>query len=284
MSLEDVHRLHLADLAAYGGMFTAAGPSLGSGRAFVGGPRAAMAMWKPADESSAYNALIGFEAAPDPDAAWAEGLAAARAGGALVFGVGLVEERYSWGSPEQLAAHGLELEYEELVWVRPLGAGDPDLATASGETSAQGRALWPTRNLEIVTEGVDPGVLAAILNRGWEAPPDHGRGPLYAAALGLPGWTHYVALVDGEPAGAGALFLGHGVALFMVVATDPAYRGRGVQRALIVRRMADARAAGCTLAAAETVDDNASPRNFQRAGFRSVHRRRMYRTEIATRP
>jgi ribosomal protein S18 acetylase RimI-like enzyme len=69
------------------------------------------------------------------------------------------------------------------------------------------------------------------------------------------------------------------VALFMVAATAPEFRGRGLQRALIARRYAAALAAGATIGIAETVDDNASPRNFQRAGFRLVHRRLMYRTE-----
>lgn len=277
LTQEETHRLHLADLAAYGSMFHAATDRVGSGRAFIGGPNSAMAMWNPADESSAYNTLIGFEAAPDPDAAWAAGLAAARAGGARVFGVGLIEERYAWGTPERIMAERLELEYEELVWARTLVPGTLAANDETRESSGQ------PSGVAIVTQGFGSGVLGETLNKGWEVRPEHGRGPLYAAALGVPGWTHYLALVDGHAAGAGAMFCGHGVALFMVVATDPAFRGRGVQRALIARRIDDAMARGCTLAAAETVDDNASPRNFQRAGFRLVHRRLMYRTEIAPR-
>jgi len=275
---EETHRLHLADLAAYGSMYLAATDRIESGRAFIGGPDAAMAMWNPADESSAYNTLIGFEAASDPDAAWAAGLAAAREGGARVFGVGLIEARYGWGTPERIMAERLELEYEELVWARTLVRGMPSTPDETREPGG------PPSGVEIVTWGIDSDVLAETLNKGWEVRPEHGRGPLYASVLGIPGWTHYLALVDGQAAGAGALFCGHDVALFMVVATDPAFRGRGVQRALIARRMADAVSNGCSLAAAETVDDNASPRNFQRAGFRLVHRRLMYRTEISPQP
>jgi GNAT superfamily N-acetyltransferase len=266
---EEFSRVHSADVAAYGGMFAAAAPAIGSGRAFVDGKHGAMAMWNPRDESSAYNTLIAFEHASHPDQAWEEARVAAKAGGATVFGVGLIEERYAWGTPERLAEHHLELEYEELVWAHRFGDGPIPL----DESPAR-----PT-GIEIITDGLDREVIAQTMNRGWEVPPDHGRGPLYAAALGEPGWTHYLALIDGEPVAASALFCAGDVALFMVAATDPNFRGRGLQRAFIARRYADALAAGCTLGIAETVDDNASPRNFQRAGFRLVHRRLMYRTE-----
>lgn len=268
---EEAARIHRADSAAYGGMFAAAAPVIGSGRSFVGGQTGAMAMWNPRDESSAYNTVIAFECADDPDGTWREARAAAKAGGATVFGVGLVEERYGWGTPERLAAHQLELEYEELVWARRL---DDD-----GQSPADCPVPLPA-DIEIVADGLDREVMARTMNRGWELPPDHGRGPLYAAAIGEPGWTHYLALVEGVPAAASALFCAGDVALFMVAATAPEFRGRGLQRAFIARRYADALAAGCTLAVAETVDDNASPRNFQRAGFRLVHRRLMYRTEV----
>lgn len=262
-------RLHAADLFAYGGMFAAAGPTTGSGRAFVAEPGTAMAMWNPADESCAYNTLLGFEYATDLDAAWAEGRAAARAGHARVFGVGVMEESAAWATPDRLAAEGLEIEYEEFVWGRPL---DPGFAPLPDPASPPGVLL--------MTDDLDPAQFAAVLNRGWEVAPEHGRGPLYAATIGLPGWTNYLALADGQPAGAGSLCIQAGVALCMVAAVDPAYRGRGIQRHLIARRLADASAAGCDFAASETVDDNASPRNFKRAGFHLLHHRLMYRVEL----
>lgn len=267
---EEAAAVHTADLAAYGGMFAAASPVIGSGRAFIGGAHGAMAMWNPRDESSAYNTLISFETADDPDRAWQEGRAAAKAGGATVFGVGLIEECYAWGTPARLAEHQLELEYEELVWARRF---DED------GSSPRDRPMELPPGIAILTDGLNREVVAQTMNRGWEVSPDHGRGPLYAATLGEPGWTHYLALVDGAPAAAGALFCTGEVALFMVAATAPEFRGRGLQQAFIARRYADALAAGATIGVAETVDDNASPRNFQRAGFRLVHRRLMYKTE-----
>ena len=261
-----VARLHAAELHAYGRMFDAAGPSIGAGQAMVDG---ALAMWNPRDESCAYNCLVCFEVAPDPDRAWALGRAAAVAGGAHVFGVGVTPDRAAWVTPEKLAANGLEWEYEEIVWARRLDERDGSLP----------QPIMPS-GLEIATDDVDPERFGRVLNRGWDEPEDHGRGRLYAAAMGLPGWYHYLAHVDGAPAAAAALCVHDGVALCMVATTDPVFRGRGIQRCLIARRLADALALGCDLASTETVEDNASPRNFQRAGFRLVTRRQMYRTGL----
>ncbi len=263
LRLPDRDRLHRADIAAYGALFRAGGTTIGSGCADADG---ALAMWNPGDDSAAYNCLLVFEAAPDPDRAWAKGEAAARAGGALVFGVGITPERREWATPRRLADRGLSLEYEERVWARRLDATGGPAPLPQGVT--------------LRTGSIDPDLFARVLNRGWELPEHHGRGRLYAAALGLPGWSHYLAEVDGAPAGGASLCVHEGVALCMVAATDPAYRGRGVQTALIARRMADAAAARCDLATTETVEENASPRNFHRAGFGLVVRRQMYRTEL----
>ncbi len=260
---EDRNRMHHADIAAYGAMYRAGGATTGSGCVTVDG---ALAMWNPGDESAAYNCLIAFEAAPDPDRAWEAGEAAARTGGARVFGVGITHERRNWATLNRLAALGLTHEYEEFVWARRLGGAEA-LPAVPGAVALQ-------------TGDIDPVRFARVLNRGWELPENHGRGFLYAATIGLPGWIHYLALVNGALAGGATLFMHEGVALCMVAATDPAYRGRGVQTAFIAQRLADAAAGGCSLAATETVQENASPRNFQRAGFRFVLRRDMYRTEL----
>ena len=261
-SPRDLARLHAADVAAYGQMYRAAG-ALGAGCAVIDG---ALAMWNPGDESAAYNCLVGFEEAPDPDAAWAAAEAAARAGGARVFGVGINPPRHDWATSERLAALGLVPEYPEAVWFRRLAGGRPPVSLPPG--------------VQLRTEGFGASEFARLLNRGWELPENHGRGRLYAAALGLPGWTHYLATADGIPAAGACLCVHGGVGLCMVATTLPAYRGRGLQGLAIARRLADAAAAGCDLAASETVNDNASPRNMRRAGFRLLHVRQVYRKEL----
>ena len=256
-------RLRAAFVAAYADLYTAGEMSSGTGLARIDG---GLAIWNPHDESPAYNCLTAFEAVPDPGRAWAAGRAAAVAGGARVFGVWVTPERRGWASPERLAALGLTYAEDEFVWVRALDGPRPDPS--------------PPPGLELATQGFGAREFATVLNRGWELPPGHARGFLYAATLGRPGWTHHLALVDGRPAGGAALYREDGVAVFMVAATDPVDRGRGVQTALIARRLADAAAAGCDLAAVETVAGNASPRNIRRAGFGLVHRRRLYRTAL----
>ena len=117
---------------------------------------------------------------------------------------------------------------------------------------------------------------APVINEGFGEAPDCGLGWAYAHVIDKPGWLHYIAHVDGEPGAAAALFAADGVADCFVASTRPAARRRGAQTALISRRLADGRAAGCDIATAQSVTDNASPRNFERHGFHPVYRRTIY--------
>lgn len=55
--------------------------------------------------------------------------------------------------------------------------------------------------------------------------------------------------------------------------TRPHARGRGVQKALLQRRLADARAAGCTLAVVTTAPGTRSQDNVMRRGFELLYTR-----------
>lgn len=77
----------------------------------------------------------------------------------------------------------------------------------------------------------------------------------------------FLSLVDGEPAGGGAMFTHEKMAAFFSGSTVPAARGRGAQTALLHARLQAARAAGCDLAIIKTSPGNASQRNVQRAAF-----------------
>jgi GNAT superfamily N-acetyltransferase len=59
-------------------------------------------------------------------------------------------------------------------------------------------------------------------------------------------------------------------------ATLPEYRGRGIQTALIERRLVDGLVVRCDLATSQTVVTNASPRNMARQGFTPLYRRWIY--------
>lgn len=56
-------------------------------------------------------------------------------------------------------------------------------------------------------------------------------------------------------------------------ATDPAHRGRGLQGALLARRLDDAAGSGCDLAYVSTLPGTASHRNVERTGFVEAYRR-----------
>ena len=87
------------------------------------------------------------------------------------------------------------------------------------------------------------------------------------------GMTRYLARVDGEPAGEAALNVDDRLAHLAGSGTVPRFRGRGVQKALISRRLADARQQGCDLAVVVTAPGSRSQRNVMRRGFQLLYTR-----------
>jgi N-acetylglutamate synthase-like GNAT family acetyltransferase len=85
------------------------------------------------------------------------------------------------------------------------------------------------------------------------------------------GVTRYVALHDGVMAGGAGLRMADGVAQLAGAATAPAHRRRGVHRALLSARLADADAAGCDMAVVTTRPASKSQQNVQRRGFDLVY-------------
>ena len=87
----------------------------------------------------------------------------------------------------------------------------------------------------------------------------------------------YVVLADatGEFAAGGAICIvpDGNIACLGGAATYPPHRNRGLQTALLQRRLADASAAGCTLAYVSTLPGTASHRNVERQGFVEAYRR-----------
>jgi GNAT superfamily N-acetyltransferase len=99
-----------------------------------------------------------------------------------------------------------------------------------------------------------------------EAPALH-RAPAFEAAFNAVGVDYLTAAVAGVDAGGGALHRHGATAHLFAASTLPAFRGRGVQGALIAARLALGRDADCDLAFAGTAPGSASQRNFERWGF-----------------
>ena len=92
-------------------------------------------------------------------------------------------------------------------------------------------------------------------------------------ATSATGFVRYLARLDGEAVGEAAMRIDSGLAQMAGAGTLPRARGRGVQKALIQRRLADARAAGCTLAVVTTAPGTRSQDNVMRRGFDVLYTR-----------
>ncbi len=91
--------------------------------------------------------------------------------------------------------------------------------------------------------------------------------------MGVPGFIRYLARMEGEAVGEAAMRIDGDLAQIAGAGTLPRARGRGVQKALLHRRLADARAAGCTLAVVTTAPGTRSQDNVMRRGFELLYAR-----------
>lgn len=110
---------------------------------------------------------------------------------------------------------------------------------------------------------------------------DPGLEPWMAALVGRKDWRHYMAFDGSEPVGTASLYVKGEWASLGFAATLPQARGRGVQSALIARRIEDARAMGCRCLSVETAEDKPdkpapSFHNVTRLGFRIAYFRDNY--------
>ncbi|MGB8886332.1 MAG: GNAT family N-acetyltransferase [Candidatus Korobacteraceae bacterium] len=89
----------------------------------------------------------------------------------------------------------------------------------------------------------------------------------------LPGALAFLARIDGEAAGgcAGRIISEARIAALFGASTLPEFRGRGVQSALIARRLHEASKAGCEYAVVSTNPGSGSQRNMERRGFRVAY-------------
>jgi GNAT superfamily N-acetyltransferase len=169
---------------------------------------------------------------------------------------------------EMLTRRGYHLASYENVLGLPLGGATEFLAPPGVEVRPSGDDEFDTW-LDVV--------LDAVAHPDTEGLPwidDFPRHILENAERDLvaAGARHYLALVDGVPAGGASIGIQDGFAQFSA-GTAPAFRRRGVQSALLAARVADATAAGCEVALVTVQPGSRSQHNVQRRGFDLLYTR-----------
>jgi len=159
-----------------------------------------------------------------------------------------------------LAARGYAVVEWSMVLLRPISAADR--ASAQGGTPAVRLA-----------QSHEADHWANVAAEGWGETPELATfmrtlGRVSARAEGT---FSFLAALEGNDVGSGALHLHDGVALFAGASTRPDARRQGVQRALFEARLAYAAVAGCDLAMMVAAPGSTSQKNAQRMGFRPMY-------------
>ncbi len=165
--------------------------------------------------------------------------------------------------PDSLRARGLE---EARAWAK--FCREPGSAPG-GRTDLRVAPL----------QAADSGHWGSIVAAAFDMP--ESTGPLLARLIEHPGWRLFMTWAGDEPAGGAGMFVHEGVAWFDWAATDPAFRRRGSQGALMRARIGAATELGCThlmTATGEAVagDPQHSWGNIGRYGFRKIFRSRNF--------
>jgi GNAT superfamily N-acetyltransferase len=158
---------------------------------------------------------------------------------------------------ELLADRGYRLVEFSNVLVRPLAIAE----TGPPETSV--RLANPDEE-ELWAHTVGHGFLEKDVLTADEM--DVGR-----TIVHMPGSLCYLAFSGSQPAAAGALTMRGGLATLFADSTVPAFRGAGLQPALIRERLRAATAHACDLAMASTQPGSVSQRNYERNGFQVAY-------------
>lgn len=112
--------------------------------------------------------------------------------------------------------------------------------------------------------------ISEIVDRGFGDGKPMGYAWMFEIWLDTPDNMTLVAEVDGQIAGgaSGLIVKDYNMAAFFGASTLPEFRKRGVQTALLRKRLELAREASCDLAVTLTMPGTASQRNAERVGFR----------------
>lgn len=200
-----------------------------------------------------------------------------------------------------LTADDLEQVEAILAFHREVGGGYLELAPATASHELM-RALaergayqadfhtvtygLPTREVDRPPPGVEVrrverhemDLFLDLYMRGFGYPSD--TNPHLRSWYDLPGWHLYLATVDGEPAGVAILTTTDAIGYMAAGATLAEVRGRGVQKALLSRRIADAAEAGCELLMGQCDFGTISHRNQVTCGLRTAYVKSVWATQL----
>jgi ribosomal protein S18 acetylase RimI-like enzyme len=213
---------------------------------------------------SPMNKMIGVGFRGLPDASRLDAIEAHFA----AAGEPLQAEVSSFADPafmQMLAARGYLLSGFENVLGRVLHAADGEDAQVADVTVRRMEAHEDTEWLKQSIDGfmhADTQGIAAP-----ELPPREFMESALEGFILAPGFLRYGAWIDGELAGVGAMRIDGQLAQLCGATTQPGFRRRGVQTALLRHRLAVAVEAGCTLVLMTTQPGSKSHENGCKQGF-----------------
>lgn len=168
------------------------------------------------------------------------------------------------GATDLLERHGFRQEREaHVVHVR---------------TAPRPPDVRPVRGLAIDTvRQRDIRVFGRLARVGFEESGERGafveRSTAFVLRRGTPGrFVGYIGRIDGEPAATGLVCLTPDVGGLYSDTTLPAFRGRGIQKAMIRARIERGLRRGRRIVTARTEGANASARNYEQTGFVPLYR------------
>jgi ribosomal protein S18 acetylase RimI-like enzyme len=169
-----------------------------------------------------------------------------------------------------LTTRGYRLLGFENVLGRALGAADVGVPAVSGlrihQLTPDDLELW----MEVTVDGfshADEGPLPT------EEPPHEALEAIFRDMVSISGFRRYLATINSVAVAAASMRVDGSLAQLTGAATLPDFRRRGLQTALTLHRLADARAAGCDLAVVTTAPGSKSQENAQRRGFELLYAR-----------
>lgn len=164
-----------------------------------------------------------------------------------------------------LAERGFTLREFENVLARELGPEEDLRAVLSHG--------WPPDLLLLRVDPADEEQVRVFIDVSTHGFRREGE-PIFSEFLAVtrrvvahPRCDSFLALVGGEPAGGGGMETAAGVSCLFGASVLPRFRRRGIQQALIVRRLERARERGCRLACIHSRPGIPTERNAARLGF-----------------